>query len=125
MITLKNSKTWGFDGPYDDVLVLTLDVYGWEVSRILIDNRSSVDIIFSKSLRRKQIKESEADESSIELTGIDGKTTIVKGSIKLQVIATGISKFFDFFVLDYLSTFNMILGRPRIHSMKAIPSTYH
>lgn len=30
-----------------------------------------------------------------------------------------------FVVLDNLSTYNVILGRPWIHKMRAIPSTFH
>lgn len=31
----------------------------------------------------------------------------------------------DFLVLDNLPVFNIILGRPWIHIMKAVPLTYH
>ena len=95
------------------------------MSRILIDNGSSDDVIFLKLPKMMGINESELDENNVKLTDFNEKTTTLKESIKLQVIATRVSKLVDFLVMDCLPAFNIILGRPQIHSMKAVPSTYH
>ncbi|KAI3730092.1 hypothetical protein L6452_18768 [Arctium lappa] len=47
------------------------------------------------------------------------------GEITLPVYAKGINKQTRFSVIDCSSTYNIILGRPWIHDMKAVPSTYH
>ncbi|KAJ9536816.1 hypothetical protein OSB04_un000040 [Centaurea solstitialis] len=43
----------------------------------------------------------------------------------MNVITKGINKQTKFNVVDCQSAYNVILGRPWIHEMKAIPSTYH
>ena len=47
------------------------------------------------------------------------------GQIVLFVFAKGVNKQTRFNVIDYKSAYNAILGRPWIHEMKAVPSTYH
>lgn len=54
-------NSWVLDGPHDDALVLTLDILNCEVYRILVDNRSSIDVIFLSKLRKI-----DNDESTIE-----------------------------------------------------------
>lgn len=36
-----------------------------------------------------------------------------------------VTKMANFLVVDCASTYNEILGRPTLHELKAIPSTYH
>ena len=59
------------------------------------------------------------------LTGFNGESTAAVGKIKLPVYAAGVNKLTTFLVLDCPSAYNIILGRPWIHCMKAVPSTYH
>lgn len=112
------------DGPHADALVITLDVADCEVSRILVDNESDVDVIFEDTLLRMGIDRRKFGTSDIKLTGFNGKTSSAKGSIKLSIWAAGICQMVDFKILDCLTPFNMILGKPWIHSMKVIPSSY-
>lgn len=70
------------------------------------------------------MNDSELSESSIKLTDFNEKTSTVKWSIILQVIAIGASKLVDLLFMDCLFSFNIILERPWIHSMKDVPS-YH
>ncbi|KAF8112080.1 hypothetical protein N665_0067s0001 [Sinapis alba] len=63
--------------------------------------------------------------SSRALTGFNGSSTSLLGTICLNVFAGGINKFVKFSVIDTKSQYNTILGNPWLHMMKAIPSTYH
>lgn len=54
------------------------------------------------------------------LVGFGGEHVILEGSIGLLVIWL-----VEFFVVDYASAYNVILGRPTLQNLKAIPSTYH
>ena len=47
------------------------------------------------------------------------------GDITLLVYARGVNLYMNFVVLDSPSTYNVILGRPWIHEMRAVPSTFH
>ena len=59
------------------------------------------------------------------LTGFNGESTTAVGKIKLPVFTAGENKMTSFLVLDCPSAYNIILGRPWIHAMKVVPSTYH
>lgn len=112
-------------GPHGNALVITIDVSNYEVARILIDNGSSANLIFRDTLKRMNIEESEIERISTELTGFNGITTPSIGTIKLPVKTSGINKLVEFAVLDCPSPYNIILGRPLIHRMGAVPSTLH
>ncbi|KAL0801374.1 hypothetical protein Bca101_056550 [Brassica carinata] len=63
--------------------------------------------------------------SARSLTGFNGSTETMLGTIRLRVYAEGIAKNVKFSVIDVRAPYNAILGTPWLHSMKAIPSTYH
>ena len=105
--------------------MITIDVSNCEVARVLIDGGSSVDLIFKDTLARMGISEDEIEREQTQLTGFNGSTTPSLGIIKLQVKTNGINKIVEFHVLDCLSPYNIILGRPWIHRMRAVPSTFH
>lgn len=60
-VTFNNQDTTGLDAPHKDPLVITLTIADCEVSRILVDTGSSVEIIFKDTLRKMNV-----DESSIK-----------------------------------------------------------
>ncbi|KAJ9544336.1 hypothetical protein OSB04_024043 [Centaurea solstitialis] len=71
------------------------------------------------------IERSEIVRRSTTLIGFNGDPKNTIGEIILLVFAKGINKQTKFNVIDYQSAYNVILGRPWIHEMKAVPSTYH
>ena len=76
------------------------------------------------------LKEMKIDESNIRrcasvLVGFNGEQKFTVGDIALPVYAGGVNLNVNFVVLDSPSTYNMILGRPWIHKMRAVPSTFH
>lgn len=109
LIKFRESESLALDGPHDDALVLTLNVTNCEVSRILVNNESSVNIIYLSTLQKLDIDDSEIEKGSVELVGSDGKLTSALGSIKLAVYAYRKNKLVEFLVLDCASAFNMIL----------------
>jgi len=48
-ITFWESETTDLDKPHDDALVIRIDVANYELSRIMIDTGSSVDVLFYDS----------------------------------------------------------------------------
>lgn len=124
-ISFHSSEATCLSRPHDDALVLTLNVSNCEVGRILVDNGSSADVLFLSTLKEMELSESDIETSTTILTGFNGESTAAVGKIKLPVFAAGENKMTNFLVLDCPSAYNIILGRPWIHSMKAVPSTYH
>ncbi|XP_021744417.1 uncharacterized protein LOC110710433 [Chenopodium quinoa] len=71
------------------------------------------------------IDEKDIINKSTMLVGFSGETKKTIREITLPTYAKGINLQVKFLVIDTLSSYNIIFGRPWIHEMKAIPSTYH
>ncbi|XP_013601263.1 uncharacterized protein LOC106412608 [Brassica napus] len=63
--------------------------------------------------------------SSRSLIGFNGASETMIGTIKLPVYACGVMRTVKFSVIRTKAPYNVILGTPWLHSMKAISTTYH
>ncbi|XP_013608051.1 PREDICTED: uncharacterized protein LOC106314774 [Brassica oleracea var. oleracea] len=59
------------------------------------------------------------------LIGFSGEVEQIAGEVTLPVYAEGVNTSTKFLVVGCDSSYNMILGRPWIHGMAAVPSTLH
>ena len=99
------------------------------VHRVLIDNRSSVYIIFASAFDKMDIERAKLEPVNTHLRGFSREKALPLGSIQLVLTlgdppcqATTTTRFL---VVDTPSAYNMLLGRPSLNAMKAIPSAYH
>ncbi|GFY99208.1 hypothetical protein Acr_13g0006090 [Actinidia rufa] len=97
-ITFNNDDLRGLHFPHDDALVVSAFIANFNVQRILVDNRSSADILFISAFDKMKI-------------GLD----------KLHPFHTPL----DFIMVDCPSPYNAILGRLTLGRTRAITSTYH
>ncbi|KAF2580024.1 hypothetical protein F2Q68_00005041 [Brassica cretica] len=111
--------------PHHDALVISLTVANCLVKRILVDNGSSGNIIFLAAYKDLGLEESALTRRITPLIGLSGEVKQTAGEVTLPVYAEGIKMSTMFLVVDCDSSYNMILGRPWIHGMGAIPSTLH
>ncbi|XP_010518605.1 PREDICTED: uncharacterized protein LOC104793879 [Camelina sativa] len=112
-ITFWESGTADLDKPHDRALIVRLDVGGCELSRIMIDTGSSVDLLFYDAFKRMGYPDSELKGGKTPPMGFAGNMNLAKGTAQLIVVD------------DRPAPFNAILGRPWLYGMKAVPSTYH
>ncbi|KAJ9546290.1 hypothetical protein OSB04_018833 [Centaurea solstitialis] len=124
-ITFDKDDTQGVHHKHHDALVIQLTIGNCSTKRILIDRGSSTNVIFADTLKVMGIERSEIVRRSTTLIGFNGDPMNTLGEIILPIFAKGINKQTKFNVVDCQSAYNVILGRPWIHEMKAIPSTYH
>ncbi|KAJ9548227.1 hypothetical protein OSB04_020770 [Centaurea solstitialis] len=110
---------------HHDALVIQLTIGNCLTKRVLIDGGSSANVIFAETLKIMGIDRSSIVRRTTTLIGFNGDATNTLGEIVLPVFAKGINKQTKFNVIDCPSAYNAILGRPWIHDMKAVPSTYH
>ncbi|KAJ9544561.1 hypothetical protein OSB04_024268 [Centaurea solstitialis] len=110
---------------HHDALVIQLTIGNCLTKRVLIDGGSSANVIFAETLKIMGIDRSNIVRRKTTLIGFNGDATSTLGEIILPVFAKGINKQTKFNVIDCPSAYNAILGRPWIHDMKAVPSTYH
>ena len=128
-ITFSDSDLEGCQHPHDDPLVIRAIVANTTVHRVLVDNGSSANIIFTSAFDKMRIEREKLEPVSTHLRGFSGEEVLPLGSIQLVLTlgeppcqATTTTRFL---VVDALSAYNMLLGRPSLNAIKSIPSAYH
>ncbi|XP_019224330.1 PREDICTED: uncharacterized protein LOC109206020 [Nicotiana attenuata] len=89
----------------------------WEAS-------SSVNTILLRVVNEMQAEDKLIPKAHT-LFGFDNSSVVTKGEIILTTFAEGVVKDTKFQVVEMDMAYNMILGRPWIHEMDAVPSTLH
>ena len=115
--------------PHDDPLVIRVVVANKTVHRVLIDNESSTDIIFASVFDKMGIEREKLEPVNAYLLGFSGEKVLPLGMVQMvltlgdppcQAITT-----IKFLIVDTPSAYNMLLGRPSLNAIRAIPSAYH
>ena len=128
-ITFSYSDLEGCQHPHDNPLVIRAVVANKKIHRVLVDDGSSVDIIFTSAFDKMGIGREKLEPVSTHLRGFSGEKVLPLGSIQL-VLTLGdppcqATMTVKFLVVDAPSAYNILLGRPSLNAIKAIPSAYH
>ena len=128
-ITFSDSDLEGCQHPHDDPLVVRAIVANTTVHRVLVDNGSSADIIFASAFDKMGIGREKLEPVNTHLRRFSGEKVLPLGSIQL-VLTLGEPPFqatttTKFLIVDAPSAYTMLLGRPSLNAIKAIPSAYH
>jgi hypothetical protein len=110
---------------HHDALIITMSMANCKVKKILVDTGSSVNLIMLQTVRNMGFDDSDIQKRSVPLVGFSGETAHSIGEIVVPTFAGGVNKQVKFLVIDAPATYNVILGRPWLHQMKAVASTYH
>ncbi|KAK3038135.1 hypothetical protein RJ639_029589 [Escallonia herrerae] len=115
--------------PHDDAFVVSLQIDAYVIKRILVDTRSSADILFEEAFSQMKISKERIRPVSSPLYGFTGASTPVEGVIPLTVVAGSYplqaTQSIDFLVVKIKSAYNGILGRGGLNKLQAIASTFH
>ena len=76
-------------------------------------------------MREINIDESHIHHHSTILVGFSGEQKFTLRDITLLVYTARVNLHITFVMLDIPSAYNVILGRPWIHEIKAVSSTFH
>ena len=110
---------------HEDALVLMLGLDGFDMWRILVDLRSSTDLLQMSTYRQMRYSPYALENLSWVLSRFNGTTTISMGGVVLLVQANATILNVRFFVIKDFSPYNTIMGHLWLHKMKAILSTYY
>ncbi|XP_033138789.1 uncharacterized protein LOC117129318 [Brassica rapa] len=124
-ISFSTEDLVGVNFPHNDPLLVVLAIDKYDVTKVLIDTGSSVDIIFRETLVKIGIDLKDVKPSSRTLTGFNGSSEVIMGTIRLSVQAEGVARMVKFSVVSTKAPYHGILGTPWLYSMRAIASTYH
>ncbi|XP_026429338.1 uncharacterized protein LOC113325357 [Papaver somniferum] len=97
----------------------------WEINRILVDTGRSVDILFYHAFRTMGYKDSDLVPSIYNINGFNGIASRPKGELTVKIFAGELETQVIVCVIDVDSPYNALIGRPWIHGIKGIASTYH
>ena len=96
---------------------------------VLVNNGSSTDIIFTSAFDKMGIRKEKLEPVNAHLQGFSGERVLPLGSIQLVLTlgdplcqATTVVRFL---IVDAPSAYNILLGRPSLNAIRAIPSAYH
>ena len=119
----------GCQHPHDDPLVIRAVIANKTIHRVLVDNGSSTDIIFASAFDKIGIGREKLEPVNAYLRGFSGERVLPLGSTQLvltlgdppcQAIIT-----VRFLIVDAPLAYNMLLGRPYLNIIRAIPYAYH
>ena len=82
-ITFSDSDMEGCQHPHDDPLVIRAIVANKTVHRVLVDNRSSADIIFASAFDKMGIKREKLKPVNAHLRGFSGERVLPLGPVQL------------------------------------------
>ncbi|CAJ2674684.1 unnamed protein product [Trifolium pratense] len=111
-------------------LLIRVDMANMDVRRVLVDQGSSCDIMYSQLFNTLQLDETYLTPYfGSDLSGFNGATTKPWGYVDLLVTVgseeTAKTIKVKFLVVDCPSLYQCILGRPAIADLMAVPSTAH
>ncbi|XP_024030780.1 uncharacterized protein LOC112094363 [Morus notabilis] len=128
-ITFSEANANGVHFSQSDALVVEAMIGNHTVCRILVDNGSLVDILYSDCLDKTGIPRARLQNSAQPLYGFTGDSVIPKGVIELPMTigdqphtSTVMSKFL---VVKGGDQYNAVIGRPTMRALKAAISIYH
>ena len=111
--------------PYDDALVVTLRIEGYDVKRVLVDQGNGVEIMYPDLYKGLNLRPKDLTAYDSPLVSFDGKVVIHWGQIRLPVQADSEVVEVEFIVVDAYSPYTAIVARHWLHALGAVSSTLH
>ena len=113
--------------PHDDALVITTKIANSFIHQMLIDSESCQHSLL-ECLSEFELKRADLCPMTSPLFGFTRESMISEGIIKL-VVTLGetpqiVTTMIDFFMVNYMSAYNRVLGRPLLRALKAVTSIH-
>ncbi|GKB77213.1 reverse transcriptase domain-containing protein [Tanacetum coccineum] len=119
-----------FEDISEEPLIVEVEVEGYLVRRVYVDEGYSVEVMFKHCFENLNPKiKARLKETQTDLIGFAGEISKPLGKIELEVCFGngGLCRWTSmrFIVVRAPSPYNIILGRPGLKTLRAIPSTIH
>ena len=110
---------------HDDALVIILQIGGYDVKRVMVDQGSTAEIMYPNLYKGLNLKTEDLMPYSSPLVSFEGKIVIPKGQVRLPMQTGSEVVKVDFIVVDTYSPYTAIVARPWLHTLRAVSSTLH
>lgn len=111
----------------DDPMVITLQIFKWDVKMVLIDPGSSADILYYDTFDRMSLDPEQLQPFKRTLAGFTGEQVHVRGYITLKTTFGSASQAntirVRYLVVNSSSSYNIIIGRPAFNLLGGFLST--
>ena len=118
----------GVRQPHNDPLVIMLNIKGFNTKKILVDNGSSVDIIYLPAFQQLKLDQKRLRPFESSLVSFSGDKVYPKGIVTLTITVgthpRQLTHQLDFLMVDCPSSYNVIIERITLNRWKAATSTY-
>ena len=111
--------------PHNDALVVTLRIWGYDVKRVMVDQGSGAEIMYSDLYNGLNLRPKDLTAYDSPLVSFDGKVVISKGQIRLLVQVGSEVVEVDFIVVDAYSPYTAIMARRWLHALRVVSFTLH
>ena len=125
ILGFSNKNKIGTIQPHDDALVVTLRIWGYDVKKVLVDQGSSIEIMYPDLYKGLNLKPEDLTACDSLLVSFKGKTVIPKGQIRLPIQTDLEIVEVDFIVVNSYSPYTTIVAKPWLHALEAVSSTLH
>ncbi|XP_052735490.1 uncharacterized protein LOC108328707 [Vigna angularis] len=128
-ITFTNADFHAPDPDHDDPMVITANIARYDVSKVLIDQGSSVNILFWSTFKKMDLSEDLIAPFNEQIVGFSGERVDTRGYLDLRT-RLGISREapelrIRFLLVEANTSYNALIGRPCLNAFGAIVSTPH
>ncbi|KAJ8477245.1 hypothetical protein OPV22_020972 [Ensete ventricosum] len=114
---------------HDDALVISIRMANAHVKRVMIDTKSSADILYFDTFQKLGLTDKDLVTLTSTLTGFIGDFISPMGAATIPVTFGGEPRLktlmVPFMVVKLSSAYNAIIGRSTLNRLKAVISTYH
>ena len=111
--------------PYDETLVVTLRIGGYDVKRVLVDQENAIKIMYPNLYKGLNLKPEDLTTYDSPLVSFKGKTIIPRGQIRLPIQTDSKVVEVDFIVVDAYFSYTVIVARPWLHALWVVSSTLY
>ena len=118
----------GVKQPHNDPLIIMLTIEGFNTKRILVDNSNFAYIIYLPAFQQLKLDPKRLRPFDSPLVSFSEDRVYPRGIVTLTVMVgtypVQLTRQLDFLVIDWPSSYNVIIGRPTLNKWKAATSTY-
>ncbi|XP_075633523.1 uncharacterized protein LOC142605982 [Castanea sativa] len=111
--------------PHDNALVVTVRIGGYDVKRVLVDQGSGVESMYSDLYKGLKLMPEDLEKYDSPLVGFDGRLVIRHRMIRLPMQVGDEEVQVNFIVVKAYSLYMAIIARPWLHVIGAVSSTLH
>jgi len=129
-ITFTNNDFIAIDPAQDDAMVIIVEIDKFAITKVLMDQGSSVDILYWRTFKKMRIPETEIQPYDEQIVRFSSEHVDTRGFIDLCTIfgeegSLSKTKKIRYLLVNANTSYNILLGRSSIKRLKAIVSTLH